>query len=72
MADRSDRFVRGQGGRPSRIVIERLGGVPRWRFEVLNEEGGCIDYSLGSTRGLVWRMACRSWRRAERRATDGR
>lgn len=57
--------MRGATGQPTHIHIERI-RKDLWRFEVLNSEGKCIDYSLGSRLGLVWRMAKRAFRHAER------
>lgn len=60
-------------GRPQHIIITRQGERRRlWKFVVLGEDEEVIDYSFASTRGLVWGMAKRSWRRAERRRSDDR
>lgn len=57
--------MRGATGQPTHIHIWRV-RKNLWRFEVQNEVGDCIDYSLGSRLGMVWRMAKRAFRYAER------
>lgn len=68
--------MRGAAKVPETITITRLtysdrsalSGVRRlWRFTVEAEDGTLLDSSRAATRGLAWRMAKSSWRRAARR-----
>lgn len=50
--------------RPTRIVLlAPLADARTWRFEILNDYGQILDYSLAGSRRLAWRLAKSSFRR---------
>lgn len=60
-------------GRPQHIIITRQSERsipprhrPLWKFTLLDEDENVLDYTFASTRGLVWGMAKRAWRRTDR------
>lgn len=55
--------------RPTRIVmVAPLADTRTWRFEVQNDDGQVLDYSLAGSRWMAWRLAKSSLRRLMRAA----